>query len=693
VFSYRAANEFNRLRNLFLIAPNFREVNRNSGHGAFSEGLSAYQRYLECLGKSKIEVVKEGAEAVYYINGKKLIVRSAAKHPELLDGWTDADIPALIEFKKDLSHDQPARSAANIIIRCLKNGVQSNWIPSDINGALPNPPNNNKTQREHTISDEIRTVDFDHSELCSDCNPVTCEINGEDIPVGTWRDLLLTLVERFITIDNNFLSALTKKPLFHGSQRPFLLDEKPNGAARQISTGHWVYMNLSIANLVDLIGRLCRFCGVNSQSAKITYIPKSNNSFSRTERTETPDSRGSSGFAQQDIRVAFREWLTQRNPLWGIDTLNMLCSDALYLYNNDGGITLEEALTDADGLEKAYNALEQHFAVYPRQTGTAATVAKGYTDTLRLFKEFLSDRSPELLSGNGTPALIVPQAVLDVLFAEYAKGFRFDMTAIRLLSSKSGIEVDNTLQSALKRQMFSRGDNIYFLLNLIANEDTCKEIINIANALLDEYGCFEISELYALYEDKLNRKYISNADDFEKFYEFINTRTVRCVAAPYIGNRIARFSNGSVWNTFNEIAAKIVAVTHDVYGGTVSEDDLHSRFCAFSTDLLAKIIKNAAEELVRTEINGIVVYQTLDALGLTDDFSDTLHNTLDRLDDLGIAPSVEALHTAISLAIDVNFNTEFNIPDKATYQRLIAAYYKAEPPREWKGGVFSEVPT
>lgn len=399
----------------------------------------------------------------------------------------------------------------------------------------------------------------------------------------------------------------------------------------------------------------------------------------------------SSVFAQQYIRTAFRDWLMQKNPSWGNSTLNMLCSDALYLYNNERGITLTNALTDDDGLEKVYDLLEQHFTAFPRQTGTAATAAKGYTDALRLFKEFLAEKFPELLHGNGSPVLTVPQEILDVLSTEYTNGFRFDTTALRLLSNKSGIEVDNALQSALKRQMFSRGDNIYFLLEVIADEDTQKEIVNIADKLLDEYGCFEISELYVLYEDRLNRKYISNADDFEKFYEFINTGNVRCVVAPNIGNRIARFSNGNVWNMFNEIAAKIVAFVQDEYGGTVSEEDLHSRFYAFSSDLLAKIIKNAAEELVRTEINGIIVYQTLDALGLTDEFSNTLQSVLVRLDDIGIAPSVEALHTALSLAMDVNFNAEFNIPDKATYQRLIAAYYKAEPPREWKGGVFLEV--
>ena len=631
---------------------------------------------------------------MYFVNGKKLITRSAAKHPELLADWSTIDIPALEKFRDDLSHDQPSRSAANIIVRCLENDVQPHWIPSELKGALPAPPSDGITQQGRILSDDLQTVDFSHSELCSECNPITCEINGENIPVGTWRDLVITLVEKFIVADNDFLIDLTKKSLLSSSSRPFLLDEKPNGAARQISTGHWIYLNLSIANLVDLIGKLCRFCMISLQNVKITYAPKGNNSYLQTPK---PDVRDSSVFAQKHVRSAFKNWLTQKHPSWGASTLNMLCSDALYLYNNNRNITLEDALTDENGLNKAYNVLEQYFMEYPRKTGTAATAAKGYIDTLRLFKEFITAEFSELLSGSkggsGSEEITIPQAVFKVLFEDYVNGFRFDSTAIRLLSSKSGIEIDNVLLTALKRQMFSRGDDVYFLIEAIADEGTRKGIIDVADKLLDEYGCFEISELYLLYKDKLNRKFITDADDFENFFEFVNTRNIRCVAAPYIGNRIARLSNGNVWNLFNEIASNIVAVTHSEYDGTVCEVDLHARFRAFSTDLIAKIIKNTTKELIRTEINGIVVYQTLDALGLTNAFSDTLHSTLDHLDYLGIEASVEVLHTALSLAMDVNFNTEFNIPDKATYQRIISTYYKAQPPREWRGGVFSEVLT
>lgn len=124
----------------------------------------------------------------------------------------------------------------------------------------------------------------------------------------------------------------------------------------------------------------------------------------------------------------------------------------------------------------------------------------------------------------------------------------------------------------------------------------------------------------------------------------------------------------------------------------VSEDDLHKKFCAFSVNLLAKIIRKCVgNELLRVKINGIVCYQTLDALELPDDFSDKLSDTLYRLDNVGLTPNEEVLHTALSLTLCVNFKAEYNIPDPATYRRIVDIYYKANPPREWKYGVFEKV--
>jgi hypothetical protein len=392
--------------------------------------------------------------------------------------------------------------------------------------------------------------------------------------------------------------------LFAGSSGPVLLKDRPNGTARQTATGHWVYVNLNISTLADLIGKLCQYCGVNINVVEITYTPKS--------------SGGSNGDVDRE--------------------------------RNDGYTMYASIIADRK---------------YPESHGANLAV------------ESVTN---------------VPDAVVDVMRKNYASGFRFVTTYINLLSSASGVEVDVHMQTALKRMMFRRDDGIYFLLDIVADAATRKDIIDFANTCLQEYGCFEIPEFYTLYEEKVNPNCIRNADDFESFYEQIGKSSVRCVEAPHIGNRIARYSNGNVWNIFKEVAAKIVSVITEDYYGSCNEDDLHAKFCAFSTDLLSKIIKQcAADELIRVEINNCVCYQTFDALGLPDNFSDVLAEGLERLRDIELDPTQDALHTTLSLRLGVNFKAEYNLPDWDTYRRLIAAFYKAEPRREWKSNIFGEV--
>jgi hypothetical protein len=287
------------------------------------------------------------------------------------------------------------------------------------------------------------------------------------------------------------------------------------------------------------------------------------------------------------------------------------------------------------------------------------------------------------------PTVASLDSIIFVLIRDYPNGFCFNTTSIRLLIEKSGIDIDTSIQNAMKKLMFCRNDSVCFLLDVVTDSEIQKKIIDTADNWLDAYGCFESSELYALFIGSINKKAIRNVDDFVVFYEHINRRNVRCIT--HYGTRIARVQDKNIRDIILNVATKIISIIHDEFGGVVSEDDLNMRFSAFSVDLLGKIIKEHAEELVKTEINGIVCYQTLDALGLSDELSNTLAGVLEQLDELSLPPSEEILHTALSIRLGVNFRAEYNITDDKTYRRLITVYYKERPKRDWRRGIFAEV--
>ena len=420
----------------------------------------------------------------------------------------------------------------------------------------------------------------------------------------------------------------------------------------------------------------------------------------------------SSQSKETDAEKRFVTWLvTQPNPHGSLYLERVAWQYARYLRTQPPKLNISMKQEDRNVFIcksfEAFECLYKEFLSAPNfkdvnlqghQSFSAGLAAyRRYVKYIEYNGELKMSDTPSLNAKEAKPnnpamTAAIPDELIEVLNHSYSTGFRFETTYINLLSNASGVEIDEKIQSALKRLMFKRDDGIYFLLDTVADAATRKDIVDLADSYLEEYGCFEIPEFYKLYVDKVNSACIRNADDFESFYEQIGKSGVRCVRAPQIGNRIARYSNGNLWGTFKEVAAKIVSVISEEYYGSCNEDDLHTKFCAFSTDLLGKIIKQyAAEELIRVEINDSVCYQTYDALGLPENFSDMLAETLERLADIGLDPSRDVLHTTISLKIGVNFMAEFNLPDWDTFQRLIAAFYKAQPHREWKYYVFGEV--
>ncbi|MEA4831022.1 hypothetical protein SDC9_78558 [bioreactor metagenome] len=428
--------------------------------------------------------------------------------------------------------------------------------------------------RKDIVAEDIgQILDFAHPERYMGCDLVQCVVEGEIIEGRTWRDILINLLEKFLTDERSNIRELYKYNLQPGSKRPTLLKEKPEGSCRQLSNGYWVYVNFSIPVLVELIGRLCKRCGVAFSDVHITYQYKAG----------------------------------ERSPMV------IKASDNIQTYNE----------------------------------------------------------------------------IMKVIKNDYANGFVFSTTSLRLLSEKARCEVTEKIQEQMKRLLFKRNDEVYYIIDVIATKSERDALVSRAQFALEKIGYFEINELYEANRDSFNNGIIIDLADFENFYSFLDGENVRCVGKH--GFRIARLRDKSIDELFGAAADKAYEIAHNKYGGVITIDDLLDAFPLCSTQLINYILKTYSEMLIRTEINDVMCYQTIDALGLTEEFSQQLAETLDNMGTLEIPASDSILHAILSTKMNVNFEKEYGIPDDKVFRRLISLYYKASPPREWKAGLFTEV--
>ena len=361
---------------------------------------------------------------------------------------------------------------------------------------------------------------------------------------------------------------------------------------------------------------------------------------------------------------------------------------------------------DFDRLDKIFRAAP-NFQEVDRGSGHGAFSAglSAYRRYLRFLEcgieegDSTTKGTPEILGSDENPCNLselsdvsTPETILDVLRSTYSGGFRFEATSISLLARISGIQIDTKIKENLENSMFGRRDGVFFLPDQIADVDTQTDLLVTTDAYLQDYGCFEVSEVYKEFEKRLNSACIKTVEDFEDYYLWVAQEKVRCVAVPQIRTRVVRYSGGNVWETFGEVAKKIVSFINEGHYGSCAEDELQEKFPAFSKYLLGKIVRHCVpDELVRVEINDTICYQSFAALGLPEDFPEVLSTTLERLDEIGLPVSQETLHTALSLQLGVNFKSEFSLPDWDTYRRLISAYYKGQPHRDWRNNMFAEV--
>ena len=281
------------------------------------------------------------------------------------------------------------------------------------------------------------------------------------------------------------------------------------------------------------------------------------------------------------------------------------------------------------------------------------------------------------------------EAICNIIVSDHPKGFVFNTTTLRLLSEKTGMTIDGSIEASLKKKMFNRGDGVFFLTNKIAKESIIQSIIQQANSFFDDFSFFELSQLHEIFIDKIDNRCLYNLSSFELFLTSVVLRDVRCVSA--YGTKLVRKRGINIDSLMRNISKNLIGFVTKDYNGVVASNDLSACFPAFSEMLLSKIINDYAPEIMKTNINGITYYQTLESVGLSDSLSKTLFETLIELDELGLIVCENTLHTALSMRLKVNFKDEYNISDGKTFRKLITLYNKNFPNRKWKYGVFAEV--
>ncbi len=291
----------------------------------------------------------------------------------------------------------------------------------------------------------------------------------------------------------------------------------------------------------------------------------------------------------------------------------------------------------------------------------------------------------------GYPSKYVAERIIRVLNYNYSQGFRFDGTTLNLLESRAGYHMDSVEQKILRSKMYCRRDDgLCFLNESVASEDLCLRIAENVNVALLKFQCFELGTLYERFSGELNPVCIRNAEDFEDWFGDNFLGNIRTKNYDLNGkHRIVRIKSMKQEDATSALVRRISSELKKAFG-TLEEETLLSIFDTFSIDFLNDLIRKEADDVIVSQINGRTCYQTFEALGIPDNFSEELTKTLEYVDELELEPTLDIINALLSLTFEYNFRNYFNIPNDKTYRRLIETYCQ-DKSRSWKGRLFREI--
>lgn len=281
---------------------------------------------------------------------------------------------------------------------------------------------------------------------------------------------------------------------------------------------------------------------------------------------------------------------------------------------------------------------------------------------------------------------VVPDGLREYIINNYSMGMRFDDTVLRLIGDRLGIQIDEDIWKVLRGEMFKRGDDLYFFDAMIADPNECMRIKAQTQSDLEAFGLCEIDVLYERFLAKSENTCIRDADDFADFLMHLLPNSIRI--ATIAKTKVIYRRDTSKKDSINTLTRHLIETISEK--GSVTQDDLIADYSVMSEQLLGRLLDKRSDEVIKTTINGIVCYQSVNGLGLDESFSETLNSVLERIEELDLQPNCEVIHTFLSIEYGLCFRDAYLIQDDQTLRRIIARYYTGKIPRTWKAGCFTE---
>lgn len=271
VFTCHTPKELNAYWDIFRAAPNYKQVNRSTS-GMFSAGMSCYMRYLQHISD---ELTIEIPDVVQMIESHNL------EHVDKRDSGGALWVIGGREISSTMVKFRDSGFSFTFKAGGVRSGDYRDawWYTSSEAMNRKKSETSEKTQpadiEPKGIADLVQRVDFNRPGLCAQTRPLTCTIQGRAVIPGkqNWSQLLVAIIERFISDDNPNLESLSSKPLY-GKKTFFLSTKADLGTSSLLSNGKWTYNNYNPQIIVTIIRNLCQHCDVDLDDVIITYKTK-----------------------------------------------------------------------------------------------------------------------------------------------------------------------------------------------------------------------------------------------------------------------------------------------------------------------------------------------------------------------------------------------------------------------------------